>query len=79
MRFQAFDGVFEMHGVLLRDSYGDAILTVQNSIMDDFGYESWEDFISCMNPDITEKNGVYAIHAENCGHEEYYKIEKLTI
>ncbi len=73
------DGVFECHGIFVRGSYEEAILTAQNSIVDDFGYESWDDYLSHMDPEIIEKNGVYTIHDNNCGHEEYYRIEKVVL
>lgn len=73
------DGKLESHGVFLCDSYEDAILTVQDSIADDFGYCDRESYLSKRNPEIIEGNGVYSIYDENCGHEEIYRVEKITV
>lgn len=74
------EGKLECHGVLLRDSYKDAIITAQNSIAEDFGYPDWKSYLSERDPEIIEKNGVYSIYDDNCdGHEECYRIEKITV
>ncbi len=73
------EGKLECHGVLLRDSYKDAIITAQDSIADDFGYCDWESYLSKRDPEIIEENGIYSIYDENCGHEESYRIEKITV
>ena len=73
------DGMLECHEILIRETYEDAIVSAQDSIANDFGYNSWEDYLSHRDPEITERNGVYTIHDDNCGHEEYYRIEKSTI
>ena len=72
------DGKLECNGILIRDNYEDAIITVQNSIAEDFGYSDWNEYLSKHDPEITEENGIYTIYDDYCGHEECYKIEKYT-
>ena len=72
------EGKLQCNGILIRENYEDAIITVQNSIAADFGYFDWDDYLSKRDPEITEVNGVYTIYDDNCGHEECYKIEKCT-
>lgn len=72
------DGKLECKGILTRDNYEDAIITVQDSIAYDFGYSDWNEYLSKCDPEITEKNGIYTIHDDNRGHEESYIIEKCT-
>lgn len=72
------DGKLECNGILIRDNYEDAIITVQDSITEDFGYNNWNEYLSKRDPEITEENGIYTIHDDNCGHEESYRIEKYT-
>ena len=73
------DGKLQCNGILTAETYEDAIIKTQNSIADDFGYDSWEEYLAHMDPEITEKHGVYTIYDDNCGHEECYKIEKLVV
>lgn len=49
------DGKLQCNGILIRESYEDAIVTVQNSIAEDFGYYDWNDYLSKRDPEITEK------------------------
>ena len=72
------DGKLQCNGILVRETYEEAIITVRNSIAEDFGYSDWNDYLSNMDPEITENNGIYTIYDDNCGHEECYKIEKYT-
>lgn len=72
------DGKLECNGILIRDNYEDAIITAQNSIVEDFGYNNWNEYLSKRDPEITEENGIYTIYDDNCGHEESYRIEKYT-
>lgn len=73
------EGMLECHGVLLRESYEDAIITAQDSIAYDFGYPDWESYLSKRDPKIIEENGIYSIYDDNCGHEECYRIEKIIV
>ncbi len=72
------EGKLQCNGILIRETYAGAIITAQNSIAEDFGYYSWNEYLSKRDPEITEKNGIYTIYDDNCGHEECYKIEKYT-
>ena len=67
-------GKLTCNRILIRETYEDAIITAQDSIAEDFGYYDWNDYLSKRDPEITEKNGTYAIYDNNCGHEECYKI-----
>ena len=62
-----------------KGTYEEAVIAVQNSIAEDFGYYDWNDYLSKRDPEITEENGTYTIYDDNCGHEECYKIEKRAI
>ena len=73
------DGKLETHGVILRDTSEEAIITVQNSITDDFGYSDWVSYYNKRKPEIIVENGIYSIYDDNCGHEECYRIEKITV
>ena len=68
----------QCNGILIRETYEDAIITAQNSIAADFGYYDWNEYLSKRDPEITEKNGIYTIYDDNCGHEECYKVEKYA-
>ena len=79
-RASKIDGEFQCEGVLIRDTYEDAIIAAQNSISDNFDYVDWNDYLSINDPEITEENGVYTIYDDDCcGHEEYYRIERCVI
>ena len=72
------EGKLQCNGILIRETYEDAIITAQNSIAEDFGYYDWSEYLSKREPEITEQNGIYTIYDDNCGHEECYRIEKCT-
>ena len=73
------DGKIQVNETLSSETYEDAIIKAQDSIAYDFGYDSWDDYLSHMDPAIEEKNGVYTIHDGNCEHEESYRIERFVI
>ncbi len=73
------DGKLQCNGIFVKETYEDAVIVVQNSIADDFGYLDWDDYLSKRDPEITEENEEYTIYDENCGHEECYKIEKMVL
>ncbi len=73
------DGKLEVHPVIKADSREDAIEKAQENIAEDFGYSSWEEYLSKMDPEIKEKDGIsylHSIYGCNCGHEEMYRIEE---
>ena len=72
------DGQLEVHSILTSGTYTEAIEKAQDSIAQDFGYDSWNDYLSHMDPKLTEKHGTYTIYDNNCGHEESYHIEAFT-
>lgn len=72
------DGGLRCNGFFARETYEEAIMVAQDSIAADFGYDSWNEYLTRRDPEITEKNGVYTIYDDNCGHEESYKIEAFT-
>ena len=60
------------------DTREEAIEKAQDNIAEDFGYSSWRDYLSHMDPKITEKEKIsysYTIYDCNAGHEEMYRIE----
>ena len=69
------DGKLTCNAVMLVDEYEKAIEKAQDNIAEDFGYDSWEEYLDKMDPEITEEFGRYMIRDENCGHEECYLIE----
>ena len=71
-------GKLKCNGILIRETYKEAIITVQNSIAEDFGYYDWNEYLLKRDPEITEKNGIYTIYDDNGGHEECYKVEKYV-
>ncbi len=73
------DGKLEVHPFMKADSKENAIVKAQDNIAEDFGYSSWEEYLSKMDPEIKERDGIsylYTIYDCNCGHEEMYRIEK---
>lgn len=79
-RASKINGEFQCEGVLIRDTYEDAIIAAQNSIAEDFDYVDWNDYLSINDPGITEEDGIYTIYDDNgLGHEEYYRIERCVI
>ena len=69
------EGKLTCNSVFVADEYEEAIEIAQNNIAEDFGYDSWEEYLGEMDPEITEESGKYMIRDENCGHEECYLIE----
>ncbi len=75
------DKKLEVHPVITSLSKKDAIIKAQDSIAEDFGYSSWDEYLMHMDPRITEKESLsyqYSIYDCNCGHEEMYLIEKAS-
>ncbi len=75
------DGKLEMHSVMYADSREEAIEKAQDNIAEDYGYASWNDYLSHMDPEITEKERIsyrYTIYDCNCGHEEMYLVEEVA-
>ena len=72
------EGKLRCNGILIKKTYEDAIITVQNFIAYDFGYYDRNVYLSERDPEITEENGIYTIYDDNCGHEECYKVEKYV-
>ena len=62
------------------DTYQKAITLVQDSIAQDFGFTSWEEYLSFQDPAITEEHEEYEVYtifdSNSEGHQEYYRIEK---
>lgn len=74
------EGKLEVHPVFTANSREDAITKAQDNIAQDFGYDSWEEYLAKMDPAITEDeihDYRYTIYDCNCGHEEMYSIEQV--
>ena len=76
------DGKLEVHSVYKSEAKEEAIEWAQNNIAEDFGYESWTEYLNHMDPQIKEvDSGVrhyqYSIYDGCCGHEEMYLVEEL--
>lgn len=76
------DGKLEVHSVYKSEDKEKAIEWAQNNIAEDFGYESWTEYLSHMDPKIQEigsdiRHYQYSIY-DDCGsHEEMYLVEEL--
>ncbi len=73
------DGKLTCYPVMVTDTFQKAVEYAQNNIAEDFGYDSWEEYLGEMDPEITEPTNPgfkgYMIRDNNCDHEECYLIE----
>ena len=71
------DGELKCHDILIRQTYEDAIITIQNSIAADYGYSTWNEYLAENDPAINEQNGVYTLYDNYGNHQEYYRIDRV--
>ncbi len=76
------DGKLEVHSVYKSEDKEKAIEWAQDNIAEDFGYESWTEYLNHMDPKIEEADSnirhyQYSIYDNGGGHEEMYLVEEL--